>query len=384
MTAGASHRGPPGDEEGTMHRTIPPTGRRLFQLLLLSAVAAVPGAGCGRATPGVKVTEITGVIGTRYHSGEMAFSPDGKTLALPIYDGTVELWSLETGKATVLASPFEKGSVPAHHIAFSDDGRTLAVVYPRRRVALWDVPTRKERNHIPIARGTWVAALAFADGDRTLVTVTSDGSIQNEREETSTRWDFSAVRWEVSTRRWLGDAVFDPFLAFVALAPDGRHAVFRDEDWYGVYDLATAAKLFGLDNSGSVYGHGSYIFSEDGATLVCYNRTRLSLLEVPSAKERKRFAFDLPTLDDLAQLSLSSDARLLAVGGLAGEGDVGLVSLESGKVLGTVECAPPGMNRNVIRLSPDGRTLATNTSAINEKDQPVRPLLKLWRIPAAW
>jgi len=387
MAAGASHRGPPGDEEGTMHRTIPPIGRRLFQLLLLLAVAAASAAGCGRPAPGrppgIQFPELTGVVATRHYTGEMTFSPDGKTLGLPIYASPIELWSLETGKAQYLVSPFGKGSdggsAAAHLIVFSSDGRTLAAAYPGRSIVLWDIPAGEERSRIPIAREIWVADLAFADGGRSLVAVTVRAP---DDDPAPARFIYSVARWDILSGERRGDVDLGPRTPLVAFSPDGRHAVFRDsdKDRYAVYDLATGAEVLGLDNPGSLYGYGSYAFSADGATLVCYNRSRLSLLEVPSGKERKRLPFIPPTGGDTNSLSLSADSRLLAVAGLRGRRTVGLVSLESGRVLGAVEYGPPGMLCRTICLSPDGHTLATNTWAINDKDQSVDPLLKLWSI----
>ncbi len=61
-----------------------------------------------------------------------------------------------------------------------------------------------------------------------------------------------------------------------------------------------------------------------------------------------------------------------------------LISLESGSILDTVECGPVESICKLIRLSPDGHSLATLTEAVNGKDQPVDPVLRLWKIPASW
>ena len=47
------------------------------------------------------------------------------------------------------------------------------------------------------------------------------------------------------------------------------------------------------------------------------------------------------------------------------------------------ECCPR-MLCDVVRFSPDGRILATNTEPVNRSDQEVPPLLRFWRIPASW
>ena len=97
-----------------MHHVLQRLSLRPHLALLLAALslaAATP----GRAAAQSKVVEVTGTIGTRHNSGAMAFSPDGKTLALA---GTgdvsvVELWSLKTGKARILRSSFNNEHLPS-------------------------------------------------------------------------------------------------------------------------------------------------------------------------------------------------------------------------------------------------------------------------------
>src|SRR5262245_6220399 len=106
---------------------------------------------------GSRVTELTGLIRAKHHSGPMAFSPDGKTLALPkVVEGRVELWNLETGKGRVFASIFNKDKTPADRLVFSNDGTLLAVYYREGGITVWNVLAEKEQIHIPITLPYWV------------------------------------------------------------------------------------------------------------------------------------------------------------------------------------------------------------------------------------
>jgi WD40 repeat protein len=132
-----------GGEQAT-HQCSPrrPSGLRLEASLLLMLAAA--GGGCYHVSPaqprGPGVVEVTQIIGTRHHTGPIAFSPDGRFLALPKReDGRVELWSLETGKARVLLSSFNKDRAPADEIAFSHDGGFLGVYHRDKGVTVWDI-----------------------------------------------------------------------------------------------------------------------------------------------------------------------------------------------------------------------------------------------------
>ena len=72
---------------------------------------------------------------------DVAFSPDGKTLALASREGTVQLWDVATGK---LLETLKGHSSAVMAVAFSPDGRTLASGSSDQTVRLWNVETRRE------------------------------------------------------------------------------------------------------------------------------------------------------------------------------------------------------------------------------------------------
>ncbi len=72
---------------------------------------------------------------------DVAFSPDGKTLALASRSGNVQLWNVATGELLESVKG-HSGAVSA--VAFSPDGRTLASGSFDQTVRLWNVPTRRE------------------------------------------------------------------------------------------------------------------------------------------------------------------------------------------------------------------------------------------------
>ena len=100
---------------------------------------------------------------------DVAFSPDGKTLALASREGSVQLWDVATGK---ILQTLKGHSSAVQAVVFSPDGRTLASGSSDETVRLWNVETRRElmqldRGGVELGQ---VHSLAFSpDGQHLLV-----------------------------------------------------------------------------------------------------------------------------------------------------------------------------------------------------------------------
>jgi WD40 repeat protein len=80
-------------------------------------------------------------VGHRELTLELAFSPDGQTLATANVDNTVGLWHVPSGR---LKSRLTSHTRAVFHLAFSPDGRTLATRGGDDALKLWNVETGRE------------------------------------------------------------------------------------------------------------------------------------------------------------------------------------------------------------------------------------------------
>jgi RNA polymerase sigma factor (sigma-70 family) len=279
----------------------------------------------------------------------LAFSPDGKSLASASRVGkSVTLWDPTTGatQATLPLLSEESSSGSAPCLTFSRDGKMLAVGGNGQPIVLWDVAARKELHRLPVSLAT---ALVFAPDCKTVATSVlgairlCDLPIGNELHPSE------GHKSEVTS---------------VAISPDSRIVAsashWGNEPKICLWDATTGRLQQGL-TVGNIFVR-EVAFAPGGRTLVVGGNGAVRLWDAVEGKQLREFSINGPNPEDARQvlaMRLAADGKTLAAVAMDFDGKVCILwtwDVATGKELVKREVAN---DPYFLCFAPDTKTLAS-------------------------
>jgi RNA polymerase sigma factor (sigma-70 family) len=284
----------------------------------------------------------------------LAVAPDGNTVAAANSERKIRLWDLKARKA---AGEIAVASSWVRDLAFSPDGKTLAwcgtspsPTQPSEGIRLWDRETGKLRLHLPGHRAGRCYGLSFSRDGRRLASSGYDNAVKV--------WDTGTGK-ELQSFAGHSDTPWS-----VAFAPDGLSVASGSADGsVRLWDVLGGTER--LPNpAGELAAIQALRVAPDGKTILTAARNRVVRCW-DLADGRPRETFPLPG-QDVEGVAFSPDATAVAVGRGAA---VELWDLASGRRRWAHTDARPAPQATPFRypyagaiaFSPDGKRLATVT-----------------------
>jgi WD40 repeat protein len=348
--------------------------------LLVTASGTITGSNSGTITGHTRTTfwDITSLGSPRPVAtipvwdgdGGIAFSPDGRTLALAL-GSEASLWNVTNPAQPGLLATLVGHTDDIVAMAFSPDGQTLATAGLDNNAILWNTadPAHATREATLAGDTQPIAAVAFAGGGKTLVTAD---------------WETEVFSWQVASA--------EPSLAAtltggsggvqsVAVSPDSTMAATANYDNSVIlWNITNPAQPTVLARLATDAGPVSAVaFNPDGTILAAGSWDNQMTLWDVSDRSRPRQIATVSCPGEVGWIAFSPGGETLAAGGdpfaqgfpvLSGPGWATLWNVSDPPRPAILHQFSDGGGTEYGALSPDGKILVLSASGTNLESPP--------------
>jgi WD40 repeat protein len=298
-----------------------------------------------------RMTEVT-TLGGNTHYLDLAFNCDNSVLALvptPIYSPRLELWNIMPGiELTSLGG--HRDSVLA--VAFNPNCSLLASGSRDRTVRIWDLA--REESQIFQGHTDWVKSVSFSPDGMRLASGSTDTTVRI--------WDITSGNQYATL---LGHT---QGVNSVSFSPDGRLLASGGDDGIRLWDIES-----GIERTNSQRTMGniqSVIFSQNGTLLAASGANgNLRLWDIAAGNE---LVLQQGPISFAADIAISPDSAILAVGYTQPESAVRFWEVASGRQIGILQL--PNCAVSAVAFNLNGTLLAVSCQYVGS--------VTLWGVPA--
>jgi WD40 repeat protein len=269
---------------------------------------------------------------------DLAYTPDGKTLASSGWDHKIRFWDVQRRRAF---GPVLRG---IYGLSFSPDGKTLAAT-DVSSVNLWAMPGGAALGKLSVDNKYELSRVSFSP-DGKLLAASSEAAGGNPSR---------VFLWDVSTRKLAGPTIEARSFAF---SPDGKALATEGEDEKSIVlrDIQTR-RILGPPFQGLTARVRSIAFSPDGQ-MIAAGGGENSVFVWNVADRRAGGRALIGHRAAVNSVAFSPDGKTLASG--SGDGSVILWDLEHSQPIGSA-LAVSEKPIYAVAFFPDGRTIASTS-----------------------